>query len=389
MAKHLNIRDRVTLQVLIEDNSRITLSSVSKQLNCDPSTIYRELKNRRQVKASRTRVFLHSSDNRADCYFVHKFPYVCNGCSKFLNCSRKRFLYDAYLAQEMYDSELRQSRSHPATSKKEMMALDQKISERIKNHQSLYHIKQTDPSIELSESTLRRYINKSYLSCRTIDLPMTVRFSSSSHQYSRIKPIPVAVLNHRTYLDYQDYIKSGDHVILQLDSVIGKTQDHKCILTIYEPISRLQFGYVVNKGSRDVNRKIKALIKRLSAKRCLFFDAILTDNGSEFQLLPTIESDEETGEFFFRTFYCNPYSSYQKGGCERNHELFRYFYQKGKTLDFITQTELNKVFSHINSLKRKTLNGKSPFEVFEQLFHVDLRLLGLEVILPQKVKLKK
>ena len=69
--------------------------------------------------------------------------------------------------------------------------------------------------------------------------------------------------------------------------------------------------------------------------------------------------------------------------------MFRYFYQKGKTLDFITQTELNKVFSHINSLKRKTLNGKSPFEVFEQLFHVDLRLLGLEVILPQKVKLKK
>lgn len=60
MAKHLNIRDRVTLQVLIEDNSRITLSSVSKQLNCDPSTIYRELKNRRQVTIPRTRLLLHS-----------------------------------------------------------------------------------------------------------------------------------------------------------------------------------------------------------------------------------------------------------------------------------------------------------------------------------------
>ena len=114
------------------------------------------------------------------------------------------------------------------------------------------------------------------------------------------------------------------------------------------------------------------------------------DNGFEFQLLPLIESDPDTGELFFRVFFCDPYASFQKGGCERNHEFLRFFYQKGKTLDFIQQYELDEIFSQIDSLPRKSLGGKTSFQRFMELFQFDpSSILDIHEIVPAKLRMKK
>ena len=83
--------------------------------------------------------------------------------------------------------------------------------------------------------------------------------------------------------------------------------------------------------------------------------------------LPSIQVTED-GELLFNLFFCDPYRSHQKGKCEKNHQFFRYFFSKGKTLDSIEQNELNQVFNQINSIKRKSLGGKSPKELFEKLY---------------------
>lgn len=154
---------------------------------------------------------------------------------------------------------------------------------------------------------------------------------------------------------------------MQLDSVIGKKSDKHTILTIFEPKSRYQRGFISSRDPKRVNQIISNFINKLITAKMKFFDVILTDNGLEFSALPALQVNEN-GEFLFNLFYCDPYCSGQKGGCERNHEFIRYYIKKGRTLDNLTQNELDQVFSQINSIKRKSLNGLSPKEAFEKLF---------------------
>jgi len=67
-------------------------------------------------------------------------------------------------------------------------------------------------------------------------------------------------------------------------------------------------------------------------------------------------------------FFCDPYQSSQKPKVEKNHTLFRDIVPKGESFDGFTQETVNLIFSHVNSVKRKSLNGKTPYEVFSFMF---------------------
>lgn len=113
---------------------------------------------------------------------------------------------------------------------------------------------------------------------------------------------------------------------------------------MFDPQTKFQAGFKVRRTADSINKQISKLYKVLKECVCKTFDALLTDNGPEFMLLPIIETDE-LGVFNFRVFYCNPYASYEKGGCEKNHEFFRYIKKKGVSLDTITQEDLCAMFS--------------------------------------------
>ena len=61
-------------------------------------------------------------------------------------------------------------------------------------------------------------------------------------------------------------------------------------------------------------------------------------------------------------FYCHPLSSYEKGSCERNHVLVRYIHYKGWSFDRLNQTQVNLLFSNIDSYPRKSLQNKTPYQ---------------------------
>ena len=115
------------------------------------------------------------------------------------------------------------------------------------------------------------------------------------------------------------------------------------------------------------------------------FDVVLADNGSEFKTLYEIED-----QIFTKVFYCDPYASYQKGECEKNHGFFRRIVFKGKSLNTFTQEEINEIFSHINSYPRASLNKSSPYDLFAQEYN-SIILDELEIIkIPvSKIRLKQ
>jgi IS30 family transposase len=82
---------------------------------------------------------------------------------------------------------------------------------------------------------------------------------------------------------------------------------------------------------------------------------LLTDNGGEFSnifaFVNNLDGEPETDLFF-----CDPYQSSQKPKVEKNHTMFRDIVPKGESFDCFTQETVNLIFSHVNSVKRKSLN---------------------------------
>ena len=108
------------------------------------------------------------------------------------------------------------------------------------------------------------------------------------------------------------------------------------------------------------------------------FPVILTDNGGEFARVDDIEMDVQ-GES--KLFFCDPNRSDQKGRIEKNHTLIRDILPKGTSFDNLTQEDINLVCSHVNSVKRAALNGKSAYELFAFTYGEEIpKLLGISKI---------
>ncbi len=111
------------------------------------------------------------------------------------------------------------------------------------------------------------------------------------------------------------------------------------------------------------------------------FPVILTDNGSEFSNPAALEMSSISGEQRTRIFYCNPYSSWQKGHAENNHLNLRKVLSKGRSFDNITQADINLMLSHMNSFARKSLNDVPATTLFETIYGKDiLEKLGITLI---------
>lgn len=298
---------------------------------------------------------------------------ICNKCPKSGYCSSLKKYYDADYAQEMSDKEKIDSRSHPRLDVENLESINSEVSPRLLKGQSLYHIYKTSKVLSeiCSEKTVRRYIEKNYLDVGPSMLPRYARYKKSykkqGHEiYLKKKP---EILINRTYEDYIKYKSKHKGLnTIQLDSVIGKITDKKSVLTIHFPKEHFQIGYLIDKGNpRSVNKVIKTIMNGIGLTDFKkLFSLIICDNGTEFSKLYKVEN--YNNDKIVNVFYANPYRSDNKAECERNHEFFRYIYPKHHSFENLTQEKLNEVFSHINSITRKSLNGKSPYEVFIKKF---------------------
>ena len=82
-----------------------------------------------------------------------------------------------------------------------------------------------------------------------------------------------------------------------------------------------------------------------------------------------------------------PYTiGFTKPHVEKNHTLFRDICPKGTSFDNFTQDTVDLIFSHVNSVARKKLNGKTPYELFHFTFGEKITsLFGIKKIPPREV----
>lgn len=322
------------------------------------------------------------------CYLLSQPPYVCNGCKLLSRCVLTKYFYQAASANKSYKANLTDCRIGLSYTEDELQYMDKVITPLIKKKQSIHHICVTQAdNILCSERTIYNLINQGVLTVRNIDLPRKVRYRPRR----RNKPYKVdkSCRIGRTYQDFQTYIKEHpDTPIVQMDSVKGSKKG-KVLLTIFFTQSDLMLIYLRDHNtSQSVIDVFNTLDEILGWETFMrLFPVILTDNDSQFSNPCAIEYDAY-GQLRTKLFYCNPSSPHQKPEIERNHEFICMILPKDKSFDYLTQSDVNVLTCHINSLVRKKLNDRSTIATFS-FFHGDfiLHKLGLQAIPPDEVTL--
>jgi IS30 family transposase len=72
-------------------------------------------------------------------------------------------------------------------------------------------------------------------------------------------------------------------------------------------------------------------------------------------------------EYGAEGIFCDPYQPWQRGSNESTHGLLRKYFPKSTDLSIDSPERLAKVAAELNGRPRKTVNGHTLAEAFEQL----------------------
>lgn len=382
---HLTLDNRIDIQQMLR--AGFNFKMIANSLKKDPSTISKEVRKHIFVKESTCTVKdMDGNEIREICIKLTKPPYVCNACKKRTYCHMEKHLYDGKYAQNEYETLLKESREGIPLTKESFYEVDKIISEGVRKGQHIYHIVQTN-DINVSLSTVYRHLEKGYLSISPLDLPRKVKFKPRNKR--NITYVPNRVRVGRTYDDFLKFVKIHDiSNWVEMDTVIG-SQGGKVIMTWDFTFCNFMIGFLLDsKAASNVASAFYDIKSSFNENDIAFADIvplILTDTGGEFSNADAIEQnlngDKETSLFF-----CRPMKSCDKPHVEKNHTLFRDICPKGTSFDNFTQETVDLIFSHVNSVARKKLNGKTPYELFDFTFGEKITsLFGIKKIPPREV----
>jgi len=133
------------------------------------------------------------------------------------------------------------------------------------------------------------------------------------------------------------------------DAVISGKNGSGSLAVAQERKSRLVMARKTKTMSpKEHNTKTKKMTKNMLVKSYTY------DNGIE---------NKKHRELGVPTFFCDPYSSWQKGGVENANKMIRRYIPKGSDISKISDRFLQRIIEKINKKPRKILGYKSALEV--------------------------
>lgn len=375
--KHLKLSERIKIEKYL--NEGMSFRFISKEINKGVNTISREIVNRRYKEKGN-----YFNGFPGNCKKLEKAPFVCNSCPNSKKCRFNKFYYEAERAHEDYKKILVESRIGIDKTTQEFKQLNKTIKEDIEKGHSFALIIHNHPELNVCERTLYNYQEQGYLATKNIDLPRKVRYKKRNKKTTDKDNQTTKELDYlkgRTHEDFLLYLRENQvSYFTEMDTVegiIGKGQN--CLLTLYIKEAEFLFIFKISEQTITcVNRKMKEI--KLTISNELFhkiFIIILTDNGSEFKRPSEIEKNGPD-VLDSKVFYCDPQRSDQKSQIELSHEYIRRYIPKGISMNNYTDQNILDMMCHINSTPRKSLEWKSPYEVFAEMFGEEpLKRLGI------------
>ncbi len=424
---HLDLTDRVAIEVGLARKESFTL--IAKRLRKHPHTIAREVKfNRTHLPAAypcgndckyysschrknlcgedeescnteckRCRGFdchgVCEKYESSECHLPEKPPYVCNTCYYRRKCFKNRFYYNARYADAAVKRRRSESRQGVRLSKDELKEVAQLVRPLIRKGQPLTHIyAEHEQELPIGLRSLYNYIDQGKIwGVTNLDLRRKVGYKARRKKRGSIALSNMHYREGRTYEDFENEYKKEELSIVEMDTVRGRREKGKSLLTmLFTKYSVMLLFILPDHKAESVVRVFDYLESGLGYERFRrLFPVILTDNGSEFKYVDALELNTEN-QYRTKVFYCDPMASWQKGRIEKNHEYIRYVLPKGKSMDEYVQEDITLLMNHINSTKRKSLDGRAPYELVpdnDEDMHELFALLKMHLIPADEVHL--
>jgi IS30 family transposase len=393
---HLTLQERQTIEEAIKQGK--TKAEMGKLLGKDPAGISREIMRHREFKARNTFNRPVLCENRRQCrkrcvkpcdqikiptcYRRDKSPGACNGCEK-RQCPMDKYYYHAARADATYRKVLVTTREGIDLTPQERDAIGAVIAPLLNKGQSVYQVLSAHPELSLSERSLYRYIEAGVFKKFNVDnfsLKEQVNRKHFKEKYKKRKE--PANYNGRRYSDYQTFLEQNpQYHVVEMDTVYNHPGGPYLQTFIFANVQLMVGRLHQDKTCDSMASTLDIFQDRLGLE--LFrklFPILLTDRGGEFEMFHLFERDKSNNDRL-RIFYCDPMQSSQKPHVENNHNYVRDIIPNGKPMSGLSQEDISLMFSHINSTPRRSLQGKTPFEVFSFFYGAETTaLLGVQEI---------
>jgi IS30 family transposase len=174
-------------------------------------------------------------------------------------------------------------------------------------------------------------------------------FSQRSKPKKRgAKKVKKSLIPHRISIHARPKMTERDY---EGDTMVC-AQSTASFATIYNPLTMyVDARTIPNLKPAVAERTFKRMIRPLKITSATF------DNGQE---------NREHLKLGIRTYFCDPYSSWQKPGVENANKLIRRYAPKGSDLSQYFARWLKRVVEKLNNTPRKKLGWKTPCEVMQE-----------------------
>ena len=405
---HLTFDERRTIQIGIEN--RAIKVSIANTVGKDATTVAKEISKHRIIKPrnayGRKNLCVHKNEcgpcsktikqcdryQEPTCKERDRSPGACNGCLKFSACKLDRYVYDAKLANDMYKENLIKTRSGLNIDKSTLEAIAKILVPLINQGQSIYQILLAHPEISQCSKTIYTYIDQGVFKEYGLDSFSLKEKVQRKQLKKRFKKRNEAIIYEgRRYSDYLRFIENNPDIpTVQMDTVYN-SPDGPYIQTLLFKRYNFMIGFVhKEKTAASMSETFNYLERKLGKDNFIdLFPLILTDRGTEFGKPELFEYSGVDGEFRLNLFYCDPMQATQKAHIENNHNFIRDIITNELRLSDLSNVDLSLMFSHINSVPRKKLNGRTPYQLFELIYSSEiLDLLDIKKLRHDEVILK-
>lgn len=146
----------------------------------------------------------------------------------------------------------------------------------------------------------------------------------------------------------------------ECDLVMFKKGEKTNLITMRERKSRKIIAIKnPSRKCKDVLKSIQNYFYKCNYQK-KYFKSITFDNGTEFTIHEKIGKHLNNS----KTYFCEPYKSYQKGAIENANKQLREYFPRDCNIQGVDQEEINKIVDRINNRPMACLDYEKPNEAF-------------------------
>ena len=212
-------------------------------------------------------------------------------------------------------------------------------------------------SFQISHETIYQYAYETYSS--SFNLFPYFRHLDKQHKRYRGKPKRQTVLKtgKKMIEERPDIINNKERIGDWESDLIEGSKGSGYIATFVERVAKYTKASKMETKHAEIFNQAANLAFKNTDNENLY--SITHDNGTEANEFEELEEALNCEIYFAR-----PASPWQRGLNENTNGLFRQFFKKGSSFKNIKQKDVHKAERYLNHRPRKSLNFRSPYEVF-------------------------